>query len=273
MKKKYLWNKYGLRLQFIKSHKGKAWNWLFLPGGPGLGSESLDELTAYLDLPGTMWHIDLPGDGSNTSENNVESFKKWPIALEEVVDAFDNVILVGHSSGGMYALSLPQLEQKLSGLILMDSAPDASWQRELANMIQASPIAELDRLDKIYNTNPNNEILKELTVAAAPYFFTKKGLQKGKNLLQGLPYNCETCDWSEEHFDSTYKAQWFPQNLLTLVIAGTEDHLTPIRLFKDHAKFNQSNILIKDISDAGHFPWIENPSGVATAFDEFLDRL
>jgi pimeloyl-ACP methyl ester carboxylesterase len=273
MKKKYLWNKYGLRLHFIKSREGKAWNWLFLPGGPGLGSESLDQLTAYLDLPGTIWHVDFPGDGSNISENNIESFRKWPIALEEAVDAFDNVILVGHSSGGMYALSLQCLEHKLSGLILMDSAPDSSWQRALANMIEASPIAELERLDKIYKANPSNEILKKLTMASAPYFFTKKGLKKGRDLLQDLPYNYETCNWAEEHFDSTYKAKWFPQNLLTLIIAGAEDYLTPINLFKDHAKFNRSNILIREINYAGHFPWIENPSAVAAAFDEFLRYL
>jgi len=273
MKKKYLWNKYGLRLQFIKSQGGRAWNWLFLPGGPGLGSESLSGLTACLNLSGTIWHIDLPGDGSNISENNIQSFRTWPIALEEVIDAFDNVILVGHSSGGMYALSLPCLEQKLSGLILIDSAPDSSWQRELADMIQSSPIEELERLDKIYRINPDNELLKKLTVAAAPYFFTEVGLQKGRELLQALPYNFETCNWSEEYFDSTYQAQWCPQNLITLVIAGDEDHLTPISLFKDYPKFNRNNILFKEISGAGHFPWIENPSEVATAFEEFLNRL
>lgn len=46
----------------------------------------------------------------------------------------------------MYALSLPCLEQKLSGLILMNSAPDASWQREWAKTLHASQLAEIDRL-------------------------------------------------------------------------------------------------------------------------------
>jgi len=40
-------------------------NWLFLPGGPGLGSESLHELVAAVQTPGTSWLVDLPGDGSN----------------------------------------------------------------------------------------------------------------------------------------------------------------------------------------------------------------
>lgn len=31
----------GARLQFIKSSGDEPLNWVFLPGGPGLGSESL----------------------------------------------------------------------------------------------------------------------------------------------------------------------------------------------------------------------------------------
>lgn len=273
MKKNYLWNKYGLRLQFIKSQRGGAWNWLFLPGGPGLGSESLAHLTAFLDLPGTVWHIDLPGDGSNTSENNIESFKSWPLALEDVVGALEGVILVGHSSGGMFALSLPSLEKKLSGLVLIDSAPDSSWQRCLAEMLQSSPIAELERLDKLYRAQPDNELLKKLTVAAAPYFFIKKDLQRGEQLLQELPYNYETCNWAAQHFDADYQAKWVPQELCTLIIAGSEDRMTPISLFKERADFNRAHILIKEIEKAGHFPWIENPRAVARAFSEFLARL
>jgi len=273
MHKKYLWNKYGLRLQYIKSREGNPWNWLFLPGGPGLGSESLYQLTACLNLPGTIWHIDLPGDGSNTFANNVEAFKRWPLALEEVADAFDHVILAAHSSGGMYALSLPSFEEKLLGLILMNSAPDSSWQRALQKMMQSSPIPELEKLDKMYKENPSNEALKRLTLAAAPYFFTEKGLEKGKALLQELPFNYEVCNWSEENFDSTYKAQWIPQNLLTLIISGTEDHLTPLSLFKTSEAFNRKNILLKEINHAGHFPWIENPNEVIKAFDEFLFQL
>ncbi len=273
MTKKYLWNEYGLRLQLIQSKGGKAWNWLFLPGGPGLGSESLVHLTASLSLPGALWHVDFPGDGSNTFENNVEAFARWGDALEEGVDALDNVILVGHSSGGMFALSIPSLEHKLSGLVLMDSSPDASWQGELAKMFEASPNPQLEYLDEIYKNNPNNEILRELSVEAAPYFFTEKGLPVGRKLLQGLPYNYETCNWSEAHFDATYKAKWFPKNLPTLILSGEEDHLTPLRLFKDHPQFNQDHILLREISAAGHFPWIENPSEVAAAFNEFLTHL
>ena len=81
MHKSYLWSKSGARLQFIKSQGGDPLNWLFLPGGPGLGSESLYQLTECLNLPGSLWHLDLPGDGSNVTSDNTASFKNWPKAL------------------------------------------------------------------------------------------------------------------------------------------------------------------------------------------------
>ncbi len=259
----------GARLQFIKFKAGASLNWLFLPGGPGLGSESLSDLTKCLNLEGKLWHLDLPGDGSNITSNNAESFQNWEKALIEAVDSLENVILVAHSTGGMYALSLPLLEKKLKGLVLMDSSPDTSWQINFVKMMEKTPILETEKLNDFYRQNPNNENLKELTIASAPYFFTKKGLRKGISLLQSLPFNYEACQWSEINFDSQYKHTWIPNKLPTLIFSGSEDHMTPVSLFSNLKEFNRDNITICEIKNAGHFPWIENPEDVSKVFSEF----
>lgn len=268
MLKNYLWNQFGARFQFIKSQNGEPLNWLFLPGGPGLGSESLYQLTQSLNLPGTLWHLDLPGDGSNITANNTESFQNWAKALIEAIQTLDHVILVGHSTGGMYALSLPSLEKKLRGLVLMNSAPNASWQINFQKVMNASPIPQLEALAKIHEQNPSQSTLKELTVASAPYLFTKKGLKEGIALLQSLPYNYETVSWSEKFFDSYYQAQWIP-TIPTLIFAGSDDCLTPLTLFKNLKEFHRENIMMKEINHAGHFPWIENPTEIIAIFNEF----
>ena len=59
------WTPSGVRLRRRTQRPGPL-NWLFLPGGPGIGSESLHELVDSAELPGTTWLVDLPGDGSNT---------------------------------------------------------------------------------------------------------------------------------------------------------------------------------------------------------------
>jgi pimeloyl-ACP methyl ester carboxylesterase len=59
------------------------WNWLFFPGGPGIGSESLLELVAAADCPGTSWLVDLPGDGSNVDAPGApaDPYRLWPHVL------------------------------------------------------------------------------------------------------------------------------------------------------------------------------------------------
>jgi pimeloyl-ACP methyl ester carboxylesterase len=273
MQKNYLWTALKARLQSIRTTEGKNYNWIFLPGGPGLGSESLHELTKMLHLPGTIWHLDLPGDGSNVTDNNTESFSHWSQALVQAVSALDNVILVAHSTGGMYALSTPELEKNLAGLILMDSAPNASWQQEFMEYAATHPLPEVGALHKIYTENPNNQTLKEITIASCPYFCAENCPPQKKDFLQTLPYNYQVCDWSAAHFDQTYKAQWVPKNISTLIFAGDSDCITPLALFKKAQEFQRDNIVIKSIEHAGHFPWLENPHGVVAAFQDYCQRL
>jgi pimeloyl-ACP methyl ester carboxylesterase len=263
----------GARLKLVLRSEEMNFNWLFLPGGPGLGSESLLPLVDILKLPGNFWLMDLPGDGSNTSSDNLASFSKWPIALIEAVNQFDQVILVAHSTGGMYSLSLPELEGLLEGLVLLDSAPNAKWQASFAEVIREFPIPGLDVLQEKYEKTPNNQTLKEVTLASAPYLFTKKGQASGIKSLHALPYNYETCQWSERHFDRTYQAKWIPQAIPTLILAGEKDLITPLKLFQHDKRFNRENIIFKSIEGAGHFPWIENPKEVAKEFAAYAKQL
>lgn len=273
MQKSPLWTHLKARLQLIRITPSANFNWLFLAGGPGLGSESLQPLTELLHLPGAMWNLDLPGDGSNLTEDDVSHFSKWSEALVEAVDALDNVILVAHSTGGMYVQATKALENKLSGLVLMDSAPDASWQQFFAETVKNNPIPDAERLQKIYTENPNNAVLKQLTLLSIPYLFTEKGLKKDISFLDSLPYNFRSCDWSGQHFDTTYKATWIPKKLPTLIFAGEKDAITPLYLFVEQDDYHSPNILIRTIQEAGHFPWIENPEGVVAVFEEYCQKL
>ena len=273
MEKRYLWTYSKARLQFIHNTPGAEYNWMFLPGGPGLGSESLSGLTNILKLPGSTWHLDLPGDGSNTTKNDTECFSHWSEALIEAVKALPNVILVAHSTGGMYALSAPALKKILAGLVLMDSAPDSSWQKSFMKHAINHPICDAKELQIKYSKKPNNALLKQITIASAQYSFTKKGLSKGISLLKSLPFNYQTCEWSQKHFDHQYKAKWIPKTIPTLILAGEKDQIIPLQFFIDSTKFQRSNITIRTINNAGHFPWIENPRGVINVFNEYYHSL
>jgi pimeloyl-ACP methyl ester carboxylesterase len=270
---KILWTKSRARLKLIQDDHSKKFNWLFLPGGPGLGSESLYDLISILNLPDAIWLVDFPGDGSNTTEDDERYFANWSDALIEAVDEFDNVILVAHSSGGMFALATPELESKLKGLVLMDSAPDAGWQQYFAAYVSQYPIAEAEILQKKYEINPSNEILKNLTIACAPYFSTTKSREKIITLLNSLPFNYKTHLWADKNFDKTYKAKWAPQKIPTLIFSGDQDVITPLKLFHEAKEFQRPNITIREISNASHFPWLDNPEQVRQTFEEWIKKL
>ena len=273
MVKTCFWTASQARLQWVRDSKGKNFHWLFLPGGPGLGSESLLPLMNILELPGSMWRLDFPGDGSNITTHNKESFSHWNLALIEALGAFEHVILVAHSTGGMYALSTPKIEKHLDGLILIDSAPDAKWQASFSKTVRDNPIPGLETLQEKHIIDPSNKTLKALTVASAPYLFTQDKLAAGIAMLSSLPYNYESCLWSEEHFDRTYRAKWVPQTIPTLIMSGEHDLITPLSLFKAAKEFHRDNIVIQSIQNAGHYPWIDNPQDVIHAFKEYVRRL
>ena len=272
MDQSVFWTHSYARLQRVRGYTKEGINWLFLPGGPGMGSESLLPLINILKLPGNFWLLDLPGDGSNTTANNAESFSHWASAIVEAVCEFNRVILVAHSTGGMYALSLPELENHLEGLVLLDSAPNASWQASYSEFVASSPIPSVEILQDQYVKNPNNDILRELTIASSPYLFNQEGFEAGVESLRSLPYNYESCEWSAQHFDQTYQAKWIPQMVSTLILAGEEDLITPLKYFEEDKRFCRDNISLKSIKRAGHFPWIENPVEVANAFSAYAKQ-
>jgi hypothetical protein len=82
MNKQYLWTASKARLQLVRSSDRGNLQWLFLPGGLGLGSEYLFPLLNILELPGDIRRLDLPGDGSNTTSDNRKSFSHWSQSIQ-----------------------------------------------------------------------------------------------------------------------------------------------------------------------------------------------
>ncbi len=265
------WTPSGARLGLFKKDHDSKTNWIFLPGGPGLGSESLHTLIeGLIELPGSMWCLDLPGDGSNVLHNGVKlDISNSFVALEEATSHFNKPILVAHSTGGMYALSIPSLKKYLAGIILMGAAPDKTWQVSFIEHIKNNPIPGIHTLEKAYRSNPCFETLRDNTVAFAPYLFTDRGVAAGISLLEKLPYNFSAVEWSAKYFDEMYEAKWYPENLPALIFTGAQDKIVPLRFFLKDQRFKGKNTIIRDIPEAGHYPWVERADAVKELFGEF----
>lgn len=269
--KKKILTKLGARLELIRTMSGKNYNWVFIPAF-GLSSDSLSELTKCLHLPGSMWYFTFPGTETKTTKIET-NFLKWPNVIIEVTQILDNVILVAHSQSAMYLLTIPDLEQYLTGIALMGAAPNIYYIKEVEKYIKKHPLPEADRLAEVYERNKNNRNLKKLIIASAPYCFTKKGLKKGLSFLGSITCNYKVEEYVSKNFVPHYKARWIPKHIAALIFTGNNDYITPLRFFEKSPEYQRPNILLKKIKNAAHYPWIENPTEVANAFAEYIDFL
>ncbi|MFF3068814.1 alpha/beta fold hydrolase [Kitasatospora sp. NPDC057936] len=270
------WTRSGVRLRLLSQGEGQ-WNWLFVPGGPGLGSESVAGLARAAEVPGSLWLVDLPGDGSNRGVPQVpeQPYGRWPGVLVEAARELDEVVMVGHSTGGMFMLSVPELQEQLAGMALVSSAPHAGWRQTFAQWADAHPLPGLAEAADAYGRDSNDETLRTLTLTAAQWNFTTTGLAAGRALLEGLPYCHDAVAWADAHFDETYQARWKPDSssLPTLIVSGSEDHVADQSLWKDDPAFDRSHVLQHTIHGGSHFPWIENPQAVRAAFADLTTLL
>ena len=267
------WTPSGVRLRRAATTRGEL-NWLFLPGGPGIGSESLQELVEAIAVPGTCWLVDLPGDGSNTDAPGApaDPYSGWPQVLLEAAHAVPDPVLIGHSTGGEYLLSTPALAECLRGMVLISTAPDASWMRVFAAMCQRNPLPRVEAATARYEADPSPENLRDVAVESAPWNFVGDNVAAGAELLGRMPYNPAAVVWSDENFDHTYESFWWPEVLPTLIVSGAEDRIV-IQSLWDAERFRTPNVIRRVIDGAAHFPWIERPDGVRDAFAALIERI
>ena len=124
----YLYDENHVRYELYHTGEGKPFNWLFFSGGPGADSSYFHALVDELKLPGNVWLVDLPGNGTNIP-HQPEDFDKWFSLFPTIIKKFTNPVLVGHSFGGMFPLLFPELEHSLKGFVILNSAPSL-WLEE-----------------------------------------------------------------------------------------------------------------------------------------------
>jgi pimeloyl-ACP methyl ester carboxylesterase len=247
-------------------------NWLLLPGGPGIGSESLHELANAMDVSGSIWLIDLPGDGSHTGHQLDDPFQRWPQVLIEAAQAVPNAVFAGHSTGGMYLLATPAIREHIRGLALLDTAPDCAWHAAYVQMTKDDPLPGFADALAAYERDNSLANLTTLVIESAEWNFEPAGLDAGREMLARMPYNSAAVEWSDVNFDHTYKAAWWPTDIPVMRLWGARDRIVSQSGW-DAPEYRTPNALACEIPGAGHFPWIEKPDAVSVAFRRFEARL
>ena len=245
-----------------RRREGSGDNFIFLPGGPGLGAESLLPLIDGLGSPASFWTLDYCRSSR---------LADWQSSVVDLAGRLERMILVGHSFGGMLLLSIPELEKTFGsavrGWAFLSSSPGLAWKRLWVERGQdaAFPeaVRESERLEKELAASPTEDKYRALFLSWLPFYFEPEALARGRRLLSGCSY-FPSAYALEAAFMKDYDARWIPK-AKTLVIAGEVDRVTPLECFSQDPRFCGPNVECRSIARAGHFPWVENLPAVAAA--------
>lgn len=271
-KANYFYDSNQVRYELYQTNGGQAYNWVFLPGGPGADSSYLRSLVDVLKLPGNVWLVDLPGNGNNVSSGPVD-FDQWIALFPKVVRKFENLILVGHSFGGMFPLLFPELEECLKGFVILNSAPTL-WHEEALAYSKQFNLPDFSEAMQVFVTTPSQETFAAALDACMPYYFPAATLAKGRKLLVQVPFQyLAAVWWQKKAVELNALAKWVPMQVPTLIVGGKYDCMCPFSLFEKDPRFKRDNIKLFLIEDAGHIGWIDNPHALNRAFATFISKL
>jgi len=139
--------------------------------------------------------------------------------------------------------------------------------REVCADDKRPPLPEFEVALARYVSEQTRTNLAALCVASAPWNFNPCCIEAGRALLAAMPYNAAAVEWSDKHFDHSYRAAWWP-DVPVLRMAGADDRIVAQDGWNS-PEFHTPNALHWFVPDAGHFPWIENPEAVAEGFRRF----
>ena len=263
-----MYSNYFYRIKTI--YKESGYTWIFLPGGPGLGSQYLDPFCQKLELPGTTLLVDFPKDGTN-KEGSLH-FNYWKRGLIDLLAQFEKPILVTHSFSGMFALDTPELEPFIKGLVLINTTTANTFFPHVSAMQEQHALPDLVPEAAHYHLNPSSETYKGFWEVYRHYCFTTEELPLGEQMISQFAFNNESYHHAIEQFYPSYECRWHPK-IPTLTIAGEADYICPPRIFIENVNFHSEKIINKIIKNAGHCSWLLGINEVRDCFAEFIKLL
>jgi pimeloyl-ACP methyl ester carboxylesterase len=244
---------------------GRRAAWLEAGTGPTLvlvhgAGGSADLWQPQLDALGDVARViapDLPGHGPQRGRagQSIAAYADW---LDGFLGALgdERVVLVGHSMGGAIAQTLALARpERLAGLVLVGTGARLRVLARILELLRQRPgegIGVIQGLSYAAATPPERVAIVDRVLRDSAPLVTL-----GDYLA---------CD----RYDA--RPRLGAIRTPTLVVAGTEDRLTPLR-FSQFLADAIAGARLVEVPDAGHFPQLEQPAAVNAAIREFLASL
>lgn len=206
-------------------------------------------------LPNTaVYALDLPGHGKSGGAG-CTTIDAYADVVMQFIDALDlaPVVLAGHSMGGAIAQNVAlRFPEKLAGLGLVATSARLRVAPMILEGIYTSFAATTAQIARfVYGPDVTPAMQAE---------YASHLQQTDPALLHGDFTACDAFD---------VRGQLAPVQLLTLIICGTADKMTPAKFSQSlHAELPHSELYL--IDGAGHMFMLEQPNAVAALFQDFL---
>jgi len=234
---------------------GSKLNWIFIPGGPGLGEQYLETfLQDNKILKANVFIYRFPRYNSKFSDEEI--FSNIKNDLLYLLENLENVVLVGHSFGGMLLQTLRLKNEYYKKIILLCSAPSLACFDYASLSFENFSNAEkklITDLQLIYDQDKSDFNFKKLYKAWAPYYVTSNYYSTYLKMLDNCEFDSEFYEWGVRYFYNFFKNHSkIPENCI--VLNSMKDQICPVSLFDNYSSFCEIHAL--DVSS--HFPWVEN---------------
>jgi proline iminopeptidase len=254
-------------------------------GGPGLDHNYLRRGLDVLASSRSLIYYDQRGTGRSdtaldSASINLDAFVADIDELRQIL-GYDHITVLGHSFGGLIAMAYAlQHPDRTRALILMNTVePGTRWATETARRAAAArtpadsaALADLQALpgfeardpatvSQAYRIAYRGTMRDPERVAELNMDLARRTAQNGPDVAALLGGSMEGLDWWDR----------LPElDVPTLVVHGRYDP-TPLAMSTTLAEALPGSTLA--VLETGHFPYVEDPGGLASVVASFLARV
>lgn len=259
-------------LKQIKKSDSKK-NVIFVPGGPGLGPISFIPMTEFICNSNVYYYF--PSGCDDQSKTDIDySYESQLKEFQDQIEKIDNVVLIGHSFGGILASDLVVNKPNLIKALVCIAAPFSEKVFAAASSafrkIQ-SPESLL--ISKRFESNPTDENYKEWFSFYGELYFSEFNVNEGKKMI--LADSACAKSYLAARGESAKKEFLLSAikniEIEKLFILGNDDKLLPSRVLQEDAA--AGNFKLKTINNAGHFVHFDKPKEVADVINAFINEM
>ncbi len=251
-------------------NKDAKFNLVFIPGGPGLSSISFSPLEELKKSFGLYLFDPM---GTTTSLKATPTYEALLSELKDSISEIENIILCGHSFGGIQAIDLASQElPNIKGVIAIGSPVSSHAFEIIGKNFDVELNEDQKRLADLLANDPTDEIYKEWMIAYKDFYFNPKTSDIGVEAIRQDSLCVRS--YKEAINESTTKEEKLIslkyKDIFKLYISGAEEKILPPDSAKHEAALGGFDLEI--INNGGHFVHYECPQETMDIIKNYLNQ-